>query len=182
MLDAVTGKRLGDIPLRGHPESFQLEKSGRRIFVNVPTADHSIAVVDREKHGVIATWFLEARSNFPMALDEADQRLMVVARSPARLIVLDTSSGNAVMSVPTVGDADDLFYDATHKRVYISGGEGFIDTFQQADPDHYLPLGRIKTAPGARTSYFVPELKRLYLAVPRRGQQAAEIRVYEIQP
>lgn len=182
LLDAVTGKRLGDIPLRGHPESFQLEKSGPRIFVNVPTADHSIAVVDRLKRGVIATWFLEARSNFPMALDEANQRLMVVARSPARLIVLDTRSGRAVTSVPTVGDADDVFYDAALRRIYISGGEGFIDTFQQEDPNHYRPLGRIETAPGARTSYFIAELKRLYLAVPHRGQQAAQIRAYETKP
>ncbi len=182
ILDAATGKRLGDIPLRGHPESFQLEKSGRRIFVNVPTADHSIAVVDREKRAVIATWFLEARSNFPMALDEADNRLMVVARAPARLIVLDITSGEAVDSVPTVGDADDLYYDAARRRLYISGGEGFIDTVQQDDPDHYQSLGRIETAPGARTSYFLPELKRLYVAVPHREQQAAEIRVYETQP
>jgi DNA-binding beta-propeller fold protein YncE len=182
ILDAATGKRLGDVPLRGHPESFQLEKSGPRIFVNVPTADHSIAVVDRNKRAVMATWFLEARSNFPMALDQADQRLMVVTRSPARLIVLDINSGKALASVPTVGDADDLFYDAARKRLYISGGEGFIDTFQQVDPDHYQWLGRVKTAPGARTSYFLPELKRLYLAVPHRGEQAAEIRVYEAQP
>src|SRR5215831_11583218 len=154
ILDAVTGKRLRDIPLRGHPESFQLEQSGPRIFVNVPTADHTIAVVDRQKHTVIATWFLEARSNFPMALDEANRRLMVAARSPARLVVLDTSSGRAVASLPTVGDADDLFYDAALRRIYISGGEGFIDTFQQEDPDHYRPLGRITTALGARTSYF----------------------------
>jgi DNA-binding beta-propeller fold protein YncE len=182
ILDAATGKRLGDVPLRGHAESFQLERSGPRIFVNVPTADHSIAVVDRVKRSVIATWFLEARSNFPMALDEADQRLIVVARTPARLIVLDSVSGKAVASVPTVGDADDLFYDTARKRLYVSGGEGFIDTFQQEDPDHYRPLERIKTALGARTSYFLPELNRLYLAVPHRGQQAAEIRVYETQP
>jgi hypothetical protein len=182
VLDAATGKKLGDIPLRGHPESFQLERSGPRIFVNVPTADHSIAVVDRAKRAVIATWYLEARSNFPMALDEADQRLMVVARAPARLVVLDIVSGKAVASVPTVGDADDLFYDATLKRLYISGGEGFIDTFQQEDPDHYQSLGRLATAPGARTSYYLSELKRLYLALPHRGQQTAEIRVYETQP
>ncbi len=182
ILDAVTGRKLGDIPLRGHPESFQLEKSSPRIFVNVPTADHSIAVADRGKRAVVATWGLEARANFPMALDEVNERLMVVSRSPARLIVLETSSGKAVASVPTVGDADDVFYDAALKRIYISGGEGYLDIFQQEDPDHYQSLGRIKTASGARTSYFVPELKRLYLGVPHRGQQTAEVRVYEVQP
>ena len=139
-------------------------------------------MLDREKRSVIATWVLEAQANFPMALDEADHRLLVVTRRPARLVVLDSQSGKVVASEPAVGDADDVFYDAAHKRVYISGGEGFIDVFEQRDPDHYAPIARIPTAPGARTSFFVSELNRLYLAVPHRGNQLAEIRVYEVQP
>ena len=181
-LDATSGQKLGHIPLRGHPESFRLEESGTRIFVNVPTANHTIAVLDRVKREVIATWTVEAQANFPMALDEPNHRLLVVTRKPARLIVLDTQSGKAVASQPAVGDADDAFYDAARKRVYISGGEGFVDIFDQRDPDHYQPMSRIPAANGARTSLFVPELSRFYLAVPHRGNQEAEIRVYETQP
>jgi DNA-binding beta-propeller fold protein YncE len=182
ILDAATGQRVGDIPLRGHPESFQLEKSGPRIFVNVPTAQHTIAVVDRAKRSVIATWSIEAAANFPMALDEAQHRLLVVTRKPPRLIVLDTESGKAVASEPAVGDADDIFYDTAHKRAYISGGEGFVDIFDQCDPDHYQKTARVPTASGARTAFFVPELNRFYVAVPHRGNQKAEIRVYDAQP
>ena len=113
---------------------------------------------------------------------EADHRLFVVTRRPAKLLVLDTDSGKEVASYPAVGDADDLFYDLAHRRVYISGGEGSLDVFSQGDRDHYQLTGRIRTASGARTSWFVPELNRLYLAVPPRGDQTAEIRVYEAQP
>ena len=60
--------------------------------------------------------------------------------------------------------------------------QGFIDIFEQRDPDHYAPIAKIATASGARTSLFVPELNRLYLAVPHRGNQKAEIRVYDAQP
>jgi DNA-binding beta-propeller fold protein YncE len=179
ILDAATGRRIADIPLRDHPESFRLETSGPRVFVNVSNANHSIAVIDRVKGTVIPTWTLDAQANFPMTLDEADNRLLVVTRHPARLIVLDTKSGKTVTSVPTVGDADDAFYDAAHKRVYVSGGEGFIDVFSQDDPDHYQSAGRISTAAGARTSLFVSELNRLYLAVSHRGKQESEIWVYE---
>jgi hypothetical protein len=182
ILDAHTGRKLADIPLRGHPESFRLEQSGTRIFVNVPNANHTIAVLDRVKRSTVATWTLEAQANFPMALDEADHRLMVVTRRPARLIVLDSFSGKQVASEPAVGDADDVFYDAVHKRVFISGGEGFIDVFDQRDSDHYSLSAKVPTAAGARTSYWVPDFDRLYLAVPHRGNQAAEIRVYEAQP
>ncbi len=182
VMDATSGRKIADIALPAHPESFRLEEHGPRIFVNLPNAGHTIAVVDRTKRSVIATWNLEAAANFPMALDEAEHRLFVATRRPARLVVLDTTSGKQVASYPAVGDADDLFYDAAHKRIYISGGEGFIDVFDQRDPDNYQPTGRIPTASGARTSFFVPELNRFYLAVPHRGNQKAEIRVYEPQP
>lgn len=182
ILDTTTGQKVADIPLRAHPESFQLEKSGPRIFVNLPNANHTIAVVDRSKRFVIATWPVGAHANFPLALDEADHRLFVVTRKPATLVVLDTESGKQVASYPAVGDADDAFYDAVRKRVYISGGEGFIDIFAQSNPGHYHPAGRIPTGSGARTSLFVPELNRLYLAVPHRGNQKAGIRIYEVNP
>ena len=150
--------------------------------MNLPNANHTITVVDRTKRSVTTTWSIDAQANFPMALDEADHRLFVVARRPPTLIVLDTEWGKQVASLPAVGDADDLFYDAVHKRIYISGGEGFIDIFSQRTPDLYQRVKRIPTAHGARTSLFVPELNRLYLAVPHRGNQKAEIRIYEVNP
>ena len=181
VVDARNGKRLGDIPLEGHPESFQLEKSGPRIFVNVPKASH-IAVIDRVKRAVVATWPLQsARSNFPMALDETHQRLFIGCRQPATVVVCDTRSGRAVVSLTISGDTDDLFYDETHKRIYVSCGEGYIDIFGQLDPDHYRAVAKVPTAAGARTSLFAPTLDRFYLAVPRRGNQAGEIRVYAVQ-
>ncbi len=182
ILDVTSGKRLGDIELQGHPESFQLEKSGLRIFVNIPTARH-IAVVDRERRGVVATWPLrDSQANFPMALDESNHRLFVGVRKPPRLSVYDTKSGNVVARLDSAGDADDLFYDAARRRIYMSCGEGFIDVFEQRDADRYKRIAKIPTASGARTSLFVPDLNRLYLAVPRHGSQGAELRVYEVHP
>ena len=182
IIDAATGDQLGEIKLDGHPESFQLEKSGPRIFVNIPTSQ-KIAVVDREKRAAVTAWPVGgATANFPMALDETHHRLFVGFRKPAKLVVYDTESGKVIANLDSPGDADDIFYDGTRQRIYISGGEGFIGIIQQQDADHYKSLTKIPTASGARTSLFVPELGRLYLAVPHRGTQRAEIRVYEAQP
>lgn len=181
VLDAASGERIGDIKLDGHPESFQLEPSGRRIFVNIPTA-RKIAVVDRAKAAVVASWPVEARDNFPMALDAEHHRLFVATRKPAKLLVFDTESERAVASLDAPGDADDVFYDAAKRRIYISGGEGAIGIFNQSDPDRYEAIAKMPTASGARTSLFVADFRRLYLAVPHRGAQRAEIRVYEAQP
>ena len=180
LIDATRAQHRGDIPLQGHPEAFQLEQAGPRIFVNVPSAHH-IAVVDRAARAVITTWPLQdAAANFPMALDETHHRLFVGVRTPPLLLVLDTASGKEMARVPTVGDVDDLFYDAPHRRLYIAGGAGLLSMVAQEDADHYTPVATIPTASGARTALWVPELRRLYLAVPHRGTQGAEIRVYAV--
>ena len=176
----TNGKVLGDIRLSGHPESFQLEAGGPRIFVNVPSAGQ-IAVVDRDKRAVTATWPVsEARANYPMALDESRHRLFVGCRSPARMLVYDTESGKMISSVNIVGDTDDLFYDAAKKRLYVIGGGGFITVIEQQDADHYRTIQSLATAPGARTGLFVPELGQLFVAVPHRGAQRTEVRVYAV--
>ena len=172
------GVKAADIPVGGHPESFQLEKNGSRIFVNVPNAA-KIAVVDRTRSAVIANWTTgDATANYPMTLDEGHQRLFVVCRRPARLLVLDTATGAIVATLPTVGDADDVFYDAAARRVYVSGGEGAIATYRQTSPDAYEELARTATVKGARTSFFSPDLRRLFLAVRRQEGTSAAIWIY----
>ncbi len=181
LIDTASKQHVGDIKLAGHPEAFQLEQAGPRIFVNIPPAHH-IAVVDRDKRAVLTTWPLQgAAANFPLALDETNHRLFVGVRTPPMLMIVDTESGKEIARMKSVGDADDLFYDAQHRRIYIAGGEGFLTIVAQEDANHYTPVATIPTASGARTALFVPELRRLYLAVPHRGAQGAEIRVYEVQ-
>ena len=181
IIDSLTMKQTGRIKLAAHPESFQLETRGSRIFVNVPDAKQ-IAIIDREKQAVTATWPMkEFQANFPMALDESNHRLFIGCRKPARLAVFDISTGKPVTDLAISGDTDDLFYDATRQRLYVSCGEGFIDIIDQHDADSYKLRERISTAPGARTSFYSPDLEEFYLAVPTHGDQAAEIRVFEIQ-
>jgi hypothetical protein len=177
VVDPEKGARVGDIPLDGHPESFQLESKGKRIFVNVPKAGH-IAVVDREKKAVIARWKLSAGSNFPMALDEAGRRLYVGCRQPSKLLVFDLDSGKELAAVECSGDTDDVFFDAASRRVFVSCGAGFLDVFDAsaAEPKR---VGKIATAAGARTCLYVADLGRIFLAVPHRGAQPAEIRVFK---
>jgi DNA-binding beta-propeller fold protein YncE len=175
-------RQAGQVPLAGHPEAFVLEPDGSRIFVNVPTAGH-VAVVDRERRTLLATWPLSAaRANFPMAMDSEQHRLFVGCRRPARLLIYDVDGGRLIADVAIVGDADDLAYDPAKRRIYAVGGDGAISVVEQIDEGHYRTIDRIPTAPGARTALFVPELGRLYVAVPHRGSQAAEIRGYAVSP
>ncbi len=176
-----TGQNAGSVTLGTHPESFQFEKNGDRVYVNVPK-QFGVAVIDPKKRAAVAKWGLGGSfANYPMALDDADKRLFVGCRLPARLVVLDTTSGRIVTSMPTVGDADDVFYDSGRRLVYVIGGEGAVEVLRQRDPDHYERVGRITTAPGARTGLFVPAFNRLFVAAPHRGPHLARVLVYEVK-
>lgn len=184
-IDATTNQRLDEeYKLGGEPESFQLEKSGPNIYVNVPPLKQ-IVVINRVTKE-IKRWPLKGiEENFSMALDEADHRLFVGAHVPPRLAVFDTTSGRMVALLRSVQDMDDLYFDGDRKRIYMPGGEGFIDVFQMTDADHYRLLEKVPTALGARTAgYFGKAGKgfdRFYLAVPARGGQSAEVRIYTVQ-
>jgi DNA-binding beta-propeller fold protein YncE len=180
MIDAATEAHVGN-DLKGsggHSESFQLEKNGSRIFVNVPDDGGVVNVIDR-KTGGLTKWELNgAKANYPMALDEADHRLFVVTRRPPLLIVLDTDTGKEIARVPVGGSCDDVYFDSERKRVYALGGEGFISVVQQNDPDHYSLTANIPTTVGLRTGIFFGT--SLYVAVPAAGLEPAQIWNYAV--
>lgn len=181
VVNAPDGKQIGSIKLSAHPEAFELEKRGKRIFVNVPNSRH-VAVIDRDKGEVVATWKTDlAFANFPMALDETNHRLFVGCRLPAKLVVLNTESGEIVAKIDISGDTDDVFYDGKRHRIYAICGAGKIDIIEQTNANTYKASAKVDTANGARTGLFVPERDTLFVAVPHRGSQQAEIRAYQIE-
>ena len=174
------GNKIAETKLGVHPESFQLEKNSPRIYVNLPKS-RKVAVLDRQKGTVLTTWGTGVSiNNYPMALDEQNRRVFVVTRLPAHLLVIDTSSGKIVQTLSAVGDCDDVFYDQSRKRIYASGGVGAISVFEQQDADHYKVVARIVTVKGARTSFFSPDLERLYVAARRQGSTPAQIQVFSV--
>jgi DNA-binding beta-propeller fold protein YncE len=181
IINAANGNRVGSIKLAAHPEAFVLEENGKRIFVNVPTSRH-VAVIDRGRGEVVATWSTGfVFGNFPITLDETNHRLLVGCRVPSKLVVLDTESGKVIASLGIAGDPDDIFYDRKRHRIYVICGAGKIETIEQSDANNYKSVSKIDTAGGARTGFFVPDRDNLFVAVPHRGSQSAEIRCYEVK-
>ncbi len=182
IVDVMSRQKFGDIQLPAHPESFQVDMASSTAFVNVPGAD-AITVLDISKKTVKSTIPLEqAKSNFPMAFDAKNHRLFVGCRNPAQLLVFNTDSNSVITSLPINGDCDDVFWNDKTKNIYISCGEGFLDVIDQVNPNRYTLKSKIKTASGARTALFVPQLQQLFLAVPHRGNQSAAVWIYEVKP
>jgi DNA-binding beta-propeller fold protein YncE len=180
-IDAGTMKQTTGIPLDGHPESFQLAKQKNRLYVNVPD-ENKIQVADLTTHKVIANWKnTSASSNFPMALDENNNRLFVGCRSPAKLRVIDTKTGNELAVLNCAGDADDVFYNATDSLIFVSGGSGYIDVFKSENQNKISLINHITSASGARTSLWLPDEKKLLLAVPARSGNEAQLWIYDFK-
>ncbi len=177
IVDTQSQKQVGDVKLAGHPEGFVLEKTGTRGFVNVP-AESRVSVLDRMKQKTVTEWPVACAENFPMALDEAQHRLFIGCRVPPKVLVYDTGTGKEKAALSIDRDVDDLFYDASQKRLYVSCGVAFV--FAQEHPDRYRRVAAVKTRAGARTSLLVPEMHRFYVAAPGRGGTPAGIMVYEV--
>jgi len=173
-----TMRKTGEIKLPAHPESFRLESGGPLVFVNLPHAKQ-LAIVDRKQARITSSVPLRSfLANYPMALDESRHRVLIGSRHPARLVALDWK-GKVLSDAPCVGDTDDLFYDRQRSRIYVTVGEGFVDVFDAPESGSFTRVARLPTADGARTSLWVPELRRLYVAAPRRGGKDAAIHVFE---
>ena len=180
-IDAAKKNKIAEFAVPAHPEGFQFDRKSNRIFVNVPKS-RAIVVIDGATGKHAATWpMTNAGANFPMAFDDDAQRVLVAFRAPARLGAFSAADGRTVASVDLCGDADDVFVDAKRHRAYASCGQGFIDVFDMQNPG-YRRLARIPTVPGARTSYFVPSIDRLFLAARATTTEPPAIWVFRAAP
>ena len=181
VLDPATRSVVGRVKLPAHPEGFQLDPKAGRAYVNLPDA-RQIAVVDLAAGKQVASWRVPGglRANFPMALDGTGTTLAAVFRSPARLVLLDTRTGAVLANLDICADADDVFFDARRRRLYVSCGEGVVDVVQQ-DATGYRLLASVRTSRGARTSLYVPELDRLFVAA-RAGLLGSDAAVLVLRP
>jgi len=182
MIDPKTDERVGEVyKTEGHPESFQVEAKGEHIFVNVPDAGNVVESIDK-KTGAVTKWPLkDLRANYAMALNEEDHRLFTITRKTPMMVVLDTQSGKEVARLRAAGECDDVFFDASRKRIYVIGGEGIISVFQQDDPDHYELVANVPSAVGIRTGYYFAKRDRFYVAVPAKGNEPAQVWTFEAE-
>jgi DNA-binding beta-propeller fold protein YncE len=179
--DAKSLEAKGDIQLKASPESFVIEMSRPRMYVNTQ-ATRQVAVVDTDKRTVLKTYELPEAGNYPIALDETNKRLLVGTRKEPMLFVLDTETGKQLSSLPIPNDVDDLYFDAKRKRLYASCGEGWLVVLKQVSADRYELMQKYQTVKQARTCLFDAETSRLFAPIPRGpGMDAPELRVYRVK-
>ena len=172
VLDPGSLARMDDIPLKAHPESFQLSPIDERIFVNVPGA-REIASVDRLSGRQTASWPAgRSSANYPMAIDEDRQSVISVFRRPARIVRYSMKDGSVLDEKETCSDADDVFVDAKRARIYVVCGQGVVDVLDRAT---FERSGRFPTSPGARTGFYSVAADVLFVAAPADSEREAAV-------
>ncbi len=194
IIDTQSFKRIGDITLPGtKSEAMAIDHSGRKLYVNLRDPDE-IGVVDLLTGQLVTRWPIpEAKSQNALVLNEPNHRLFSATHTPPKLFVFDIDTGKVIASLPCAVNSDDMGYDPVRKRIYITG-DGSASVIEQPDADHYVSVAEVPTGYRAKTSTFVPELNRLYIAVSSRGKRAGgklvvpepgskvEVRIYQAQP
>ena len=184
IIDTKNFKHVGDVAgLPGSSsEGMVIDRAGKTLYVNLTGTDE-VGVVDLNTGQFIAKWALpDAHEAHAIVLDEPNRRLFVATRRPAQFIVFNIDTGKVVTSLPCVGVNSDMSFDVERKRIYVTGSER-ASVFEQRDADRYEHLAEVPTAYRAKSSIFVPELKRLYVAVSGKGKPDAklELQIYEVQ-
>jgi DNA-binding beta-propeller fold protein YncE len=175
-IDISTRRTTRELPLKTHPESFQQDELTKQIFINDPV-NEAIVVASVPFGAITATWPVGSGGNFPMALDENGRRILVGFRRPATLGAFSMDDGAMVARIELCSDADDMFVNTKTKQLYVTCGEGILDVFDIRETS-YPRIARIPTAQGARTSLFVPELERLFVAAPASQKELATIWIF----
>ena len=150
-VDTVRMGKVADIAIATPGlEASAVDPGKQLLYVNL-VDDAAVAVVDLRKRRTVSTWKLPAgvRNNIAMALDTAHARLYVASRDSemhGSIIVLDTTNGRPVATLPIGGWADGISIDRKRQRIYISTGVGHIDTYA-IGPNEFIVGSRQSTRP-----------------------------------
>jgi DNA-binding beta-propeller fold protein YncE len=183
IVDTKGFKLVGNISLPGnHSEAMAVDRAGKKLYVNL-TRTNEVGTVDLGTRQLIARWPVpDAKVENSMVLDEPNHRLFIATREPPKFIVFNTDTGKAVTSLPCAPFNDDMWFDRPRKRIYATGSET-ATVIEQRDADHYEHVAEVPTGYRAKTSIFVPELNRLYVAVSGKFKPDAmlALEIFEVR-
>jgi hypothetical protein len=159
-----------------------IDRAGKKLYLNLTGTDE-VGVIDLSTRQLVERWPLpDVHVAHAIALDEGNHRLFTATRKPPQFVAFNIDTGKVVASLPCVGVNSDMWVDFARKQIYVTGSET-ASVFTQHDADHYEHLAEVPTAYRAKSSMFVPGLKRLYVADSGKGKPDAKLalQIFEVQ-
>jgi YVTN family beta-propeller protein len=162
VIDAKEGRVVATIPLGGKPEFAAVDTKASRVFNNIEDKSEVVAI-DTQKHEVVNRWpIAPGEEASGMAFDEANHRLFLGCGNKL-MVMLDSTSGKVVGSVPIAEGVDANAFDPATKLAFASCGDGTVTIAHEDTPDKLTVVQTLKTARGARTMTIDPQTHRIYL-------------------
>jgi hypothetical protein len=184
-LNPATGEREAEVQLSPSGRVVGLVWHRGKLLAALIGARGAVAVFEPATRGVAARWEIEGAGGLAaIASDPANDRVFAVSRVPARLFVLDGSSGATIATLEAPADPGGAWYDPTLRKVYVSGGGmgGAVGVYEQRGVNAYRHVEFTRTDAGSRTSLLVPEHRRLIVACPGLDSDFGRVFVYQIGP
>lgn len=173
VIDAQSGKVVATVPLEGKPETAQADPKAGKVYVNIEDTN-AIKVIDMATHKVTDTWpIAPGEGASGMAIDVAQHRLFLGCDNKLMLMV-DSSNGKVVYSVPIGDGVDSNWYDPGTKLAFSSnGGAGTVTIAREESPAVLKVVQTLKTARGGRTMALDPLTHTIYVAATDYEPQPA---------
>jgi DNA-binding beta-propeller fold protein YncE len=162
-VDAKAGTVIATIPLTGVAETGQSDGAGK-VFVNIEDKDQ-VDVIDVAAKKVTASWSVApGKGPTGMALDITTHRLFVGADS--HMVMMDSTNGKVVASVPICAGTDATWYDAGTKLAFSSCRDGKI-TIAKVAGDTMTVVQTLDTSAGSRTMSLDAGTHRIYVTAAK---------------
>jgi DNA-binding beta-propeller fold protein YncE len=172
VIGAESGKVVTTIPLGGKPEAAVADPAAGRVYVNIED-QNSVAVIDVAKHAVVANWpIAPGEEASGLAIDTKNHRLFVVS-SNKLMLMMDSTNGTIVYSVPIGAGVDAAWFDPGTGYVFASSGDGTTTIAHEDSPAKLTVVQTLKTERGARTMTLDPATHRIYVASAKFGEPPA---------
>jgi len=162
-IDAKTGQVVGTVPVTADGEEAIIGEDGL-IYVNGEDTNEVI-VFDPKS--------LEVKHRFPigvaktptgLAYDGKTHRLFIGCRNEPKMVVMDSTSGKVITSLPIGRGVDYAGFDPQAKLIFFScGSDGVLNIFHEKSADDYEDAGAVKTQPSAKTLAFDTKTKKVFL-------------------
>ena len=149
VIDASTGKLIKTLDLKGTPE-FVAEDGRGNVFNNLEDKN-MIVKINTSTLGVLCHW-----STFPgsspsaLAMDAGHDRLFIGCHNKV-MVVLDSSNGRVIQTLPIGNGVDAASFDPTTGMVFCSCGDGTLTVIHEDKPNKFRVVESVATEPGART-------------------------------
>lgn len=155
------------------------DRAGHRLMVSMRDRN-AIGVVHLDT-AKVQVWSPQGlHKSVPLAFDPAHHAIYAGSREPGHLDVLDSNDGHIRTSLPSTETSDSMSFNAGHGLLYVSGDTGM--SRYRIGRDGQVALLETDPALEGKTSLLVPELRRLYVMRPRKGDRPAAMTMFELRP